>query len=260
MAILQLNADNYYSPDANMDYFSASQIKDFMKCPAATMAELRGEYVKPVTSALLIGGYVDACFEGTLDQYMARRPEMFTRTGTLRAEYRHAQVMYERAKADKVFYDHMCGDKQLIMCGEIHGVPFKAKMDAYVSGLRIVDLKTVKDFKPQYKPGAGLVSFIEAWNYDLQLGIYQRLEGNKLPCYIAGITKEAVPDIDVIEVPQHYMDAAMAKMLENLPYYDAIKRGLIEPPRCGKCDYCKSTKVLTGPRSIEDFERNETNE
>ncbi len=228
-----------------------------MKCPAAAMAELTGEYVRPVSSALLIGSFVDAYFEGTLEQLMANRPEMFTRTGALKSEFRSALEMCERAKADKVFSEYMCGNKQAILCGEIHGIPFKAKMDAYVPGLRIVDLKTVKDFKPQYKPEAGLVSFIEAWNYDLQLGIYQRLEGNKLPCYIAAITKEAVPDIAVIEVPQHYMDAAMAELVDNLPYYDAIKRGQIEPPRCGKCDYCKSTKVLTGPQDITDFERND---
>lgn len=65
--MLKLTAENYYSPEANREYMSASQIKQFMKCPAAAMAELRGEYERPTTSALLIGSYVDACFEGTLE-------------------------------------------------------------------------------------------------------------------------------------------------------------------------------------------------
>jgi hypothetical protein len=56
------------------------------------------------------------------------------------------------------------------------------------------------------------------------------------------------------------MDAALAVMRENLQYYDAIKNGLIEPPRCGHCEYCKATKVLTGAQPIEDFEINEEDE
>jgi hypothetical protein len=32
-----------------------------------------------------------------------------------------------------------------------------------------------------------------------------------------------------------------------IPYYDGIKRGIFEAEPCGKCDYCKSTKVLNAP-------------
>lgn len=255
-----LTADNYYSAEANRAYMSASQVKSFMRCPAATMAELRGEYTRPVTSALLIGSYVDAYFEGTLDAFRAEHPELYKRDGLLKAEYQHAETMIDRAKRDPVFMDYMRGDKQRIITGDIDGVPFKAKLDVYLPGERIVDLKTVRDFDPKYKPGSGLVSFVECWGYDLQMAIYQLLEGHAQPTYIAAITKEPSPDIAVISIPQHYMDAAMAVLRENLQYYDAIKNGLIEPPRCGHCEYCKATKVLTGAQPIEDFEINEEDE
>ena len=255
-----LTADKYYSADANRAFMSASQIKSFMRCPAATMAELRGEYTRPATSALMIGSYVDAHFEGTLDELRTEHPELYKRDGTPKAEYQHADTMIARAESDKVFMEFMRGDKQRIITGDIDGVPFKAKMDVYLPGERIVDLKTVRDFEPKYKPGSGLVSFVEYWGYDLQMAIYQMLEGNKLPTYIAAITKEPTPDIAAISIPQHYMDAALAVMRENLQYYDAIKNGLIEPPRCGHCEYCKSTKVLTGAQPIEDFEINEEDE
>lgn len=255
-----LTPENYYSAEANRAYMSASQIKSFMRCPAATMAELRGEYTRPVTSALLIGSYVDAYFEGALDTFRAEHPELYRRDGLLKAEYQHAEAMIDRAKRDPVFMDYMRGDKQRIITGDIDGVPFKAKLDVYLPGERIVDLKTVRDFDPKYKPGSGLVSFVECWGYDLQMAIYQLLEGHALPTYIAAITKEPSPDIAVISIPQHYMDAAMAVLRENLQYYDAIKNGLITPPRCGHCEYCKSTKVLTGAQPIEDFEINEEDE
>lgn len=255
-----LTPENYYSAEANRAYMSASQIKSFMRCPAATMAELRGEYTRPVTSALLIGSYVDAYFEGALDTFRVEHPELYKRDGLLKAEYQHAEAMIDRAKRDPVFMDYMRGDKQRIITGDIDGVPFKAKLDVYLPGERIVDLKTVRDFDPKYKPGSGLVSFVECWGYDLQMAIYQLLEGHALPTYIAAITKEPSPDIAVISIPQHYMDAAMAVLRENLQYYDAIKNGLITPPRCGHCEYCKSTKVLTGAQPIEDFEINEEDE
>ena len=94
----------------------------------------------------------------------------------------------------------------------------------------------------------------------MQGAIYKAIEGHGLPCFIAAITKETVPDIAVIRVPQHYMDSCLAVLRENLPYFDAIKRGQIEPPRCGQCDYCKKTKVLDGVQSIEDFEEGYSDE
>lgn len=258
--MLKLTADNYYSPEANREYMSASQVKAFMHCPAAAMAELRGEYTRPTSNALLIGSYVDAHFEGTLDEFKGEHSELFKRDGTLKAEYQHADIMIARAERDPVFMEYMRGEKQRIFTSDIDGIPFKSKFDVYLPGERIVDLKTVRTLAPQYKPGSGLVSFVEAWDYDLQMAIYQALEGHALPTYINAISKETAPDIAVISIPQHYMDAAFSVMRENLQYYDAIKRGLIEPPRCGKCDYCKATKVLTGPQPIEDFEITEEDE
>lgn len=254
--MLELTESNYYGGSANREYMSASQIKQFMRCPAAAMAELRGEYARPVTSALLIGSYVDAYFEGTLAGFRDVHPEIFKRDGSLKSEYERAQVMCGRAGRDGFFMEYMRGEKQRIITGDIDGIPFKAKLDVYLPGQRIVDLKTVRDFRPQYKEGSGLVSFAEAWDYDLQLAIYQALEGHHLPCYIAAITKEPAPDIAVIEIPQHYMDAALETMRDNLKYYDAIKRGLVPPERCEHCEYCKQTKKLDHVQAIEEFELN----
>ena len=65
----KLTAANYYSKEANERYFSVSQYKNFLDCPARAMAEIRGEYKQPMTTALLVGSYVDSYFEGTLEQF-----------------------------------------------------------------------------------------------------------------------------------------------------------------------------------------------
>ena len=248
-----LTAINYYSPDANLHYFSTSQIKGFMECPARTMAELRGEYRREESTALLVGSYVDAYFEGTLVSFQRSHPELFKRNGELKSEYARANLMIERAEADPVFMEYMQGEKQVIRTGTIDGYPFKIKMDV-LHPERIVDLKTAKDFNPVYKPGLGRMSFAEAHLYTLQGAIYQAIEGGGKPFFLDAITKEPQPDIALIRIGQEYMDAEMKLLRQNLPYYDAIKQGLIEPPRCEHCAYCKSTRKLTGPVGLDEFE------
>lgn len=248
-----LTAENYYSAEANQEYFSVSQIKTFKECPARAMAELRGEYVRPVSTALLVGSYVDAFFEGTLESFKMNHPELFKRDGSLKAEYAHADRMILRAMRDPEFMRYMEGETQVIRTGMIDGFPFKVKMDVWHPE-RIVDLKTAANFAPVYKPGQGRMSFIEAHLYTLQGGVYQHIEGGSKPFYIAAITKESEPDIAVVQVGQAYMDTEMALLRSELPYYDAIKSGVIEPPRCGHCPYCKATRKLTGPITIDEFE------
>ena len=64
-------------------------------------------------------------------------------------------------------------------------------------------------------------------------------------------TKEKVPDIDIIQIPQHILDAALKVVESKIDGFDLVKRGELKPKRCGICDYCKATKVLTEPRVYE---------
>lgn len=249
-----LTAENYFSKEANMEYMSASQFKAFNNCEAAALAELKGEYTREVTTSLLVGSYVDAHFERTLDIFKAKHPEIFTRNGELKAEYKQAEKIIERIEHDDVFMEYMSGKKQVIKTGFIDGIPFKIKMDSYHIGDKIVDLKIMKDFESIYIEGKGRLNFIEAWGYDIQGAIYQAVEGNFLPFYIAAATKEKITDIDIWEIPQYYLDAAREEVIQKAMKYQAVKQGIIEPERCGHCAYCKMTKVLTGPRSMEELD------
>ena len=152
-----------------------------------------------------------------------------------------------------MFMRYMSGGKQAIKTGEIAGVPFKIKIDSLHDDTAIVDLKIMKDFEPIYKPGEGKLTFIEFWGYDIQGAIYQEVEGNHLPFFIAGATKEDETDIGIFQIPQAYLDVALEQVKELAPRYQAIKNGEIEPVRCEHCDYCKRTKVLTKIISLEDL-------
>ena len=190
---MQLNEQNYFSKEADRAYFSASQIKSFKKCEAMTMAELNGDYERPMSQALLQGQFVDAALTGDYGEWVLAHPEISKRDGNLKAEFMLCQEMVSRAQRDPLFMDFMDGDHQTILTGDLFGVPFKAKFDV-LGADRIVDLKTVRDFSPVYLPGQGRVDFATAWDWPLQMAIYQKLyenvSGIKLPCFLAVITKE----------------------------------------------------------------------
>ena len=253
---MTLTSENYYSQESNLEYMSCSQFKSFLNCEAAAFAELHGDYQREVTEALLVGSYVDAYFEGTLESFRSQHPEIYTKQGELKAQYRQADYIIQRIERDKLFMQYMSGEKQKIMTGEIAGIPFKIKIDSYHSSC-IVDLKCIKDFSLIWNPEKGQKEhFINFWGYDIQGAIYREIVfqniGKKLPFYVAAVTKEKEPAIDVLWVPDEDLDAAFNEVISLAPRYQAIKSGKLQPQRCEKCNYCRSTKVLTEPRNYHD--------
>lgn len=241
-----LTAENYFSLESQTYYMSASQFKSFMKCEAATIAELHGEYTRPQSTALLVGSYVDAYFEGKAEAFQAQHPEMFTKKGELKAEFRHAQDVIARIERDPLFMQMLSGEKQVIRTGTLGGVLFKIKMDSYFPDRLIVDLKVMRDFQPIWSEAKQQrVHFIEAWGYDLQGAVYQAIEGHELPFFIAAATKETEPDIAVLSVPQYVLDAQRYIVEMLAKRFDDLKHGIGTPARCEHCDYCKRTKQLT---------------
>ncbi len=239
-----LTSENYHSPEMNMQYMGSSQFKAFIQCESAALAEVKGEHVREKTASLLVGSYVDAHYEGTLDLFKAKNPLIFTQKGELRSEYKHAEYIIQRLERDEMFQQYMSGKKQIIKTGLIMGIPFKIKIDSYHEGDKIVDLKVMKDFEGIWKDGLKL-SFVEAWGYDIQAAIYQFVEGNNLPFFIAGATKEKEPDLAIISIPQDRLDYCLEIVADNVRRFADIKAGLIKPTRCERCDWCKQTKKLT---------------
>ena len=253
-----LTAENYYTKEADREFLSVSQYKKFagclgrLGCEAKAMAELNSEWEDEKSTALMVGSYVDAHFEGTLDLFKAQNPSIFTKQGALKAEYKRAEEVINRIERDEYFMAHMAGQKQVIMTAELFGVQWKIKMDSYFPEQLIVDLKTMKSLGERfYSADFGNMDFVRNWGYDIQGAIYQAVveknTGKKLPFKIAAVSKEEFPDIDVIQIEQSLMDAALAEVEKNVPNIVALKNGEYEPVRCNKrdCNYCKHTKILT---------------
>ena len=247
---IEVTAENYYSQELNRIFFSVSQYKDFIKCEAMALAKIRGDYQQPMTRAMLVGSFVDSYFEGTLPQFMQENPELFTRKNELKSEFRKANEIIGRVKADPLFMKFMGGEKQKIMAFEMFGlpgVPWKMKMDSYLPGVCITDLKVVANFKN-----------LPLWRYDLQGAVYQAgveaVTGERLPFYLAVATKERVTDLDIFQVPQSTLDMARDEIIQNMERFAEVKAGSVPPDYCGKCDYCKSIKAARIRNYNELFE------
>lgn len=233
----KLTESNYYSSESDKAYMSVSQYKSFMSCEARTMAKLNGEYEEEKNSALLFGSYVDSAIEGTLEQFKAENPQIFKKNGEPYAEYVKAEELIRLIKENDLFMKFLGGEKQVILTFELFGVWWKIKMDSFVRGICITDLKIMKDTKS-----------IPKWRYDTQGIIYQKgVELNdlgKLPFYLAVATKEDIPDLNIFQIPQSTLDLALMEVEENLPHIMEVKSGKIAPTRCEKCDYCKKTRQV----------------
>lgn len=263
---IELTQDNYFSKEADRDYMSVSQFKDFAgnlmqkPCEDTGWKIANGIIEQTKTTSLLVGSYVDSYFEGTLEKFQQENPEIFKTTGDhgLKADYRQAQDIIRRIEEDDLFSQFLDGEKQVIMTGNLFGVDWKIKIDAYHPNDKIVDLKIMKDMKPIYSEVAHKkVDFIRAWGYDIQGAVYQKIveinTGKKLPFYIAVATKEKPADIEIIEITQPYLDEALKFVEENIQHVMALKNNLITPTRCGKCFYCILSKKLSNPIPIDNI-------
>ena len=94
---MKLNSQNYYSVEANNEYLSVSQYKEFLGwlgkngCEARGYARLRGEYTEEPSTAMLVGSFVDAFYEGTIETFIEEHPEMFLKNGELKKDFKRAQ-------------------------------------------------------------------------------------------------------------------------------------------------------------------------
>ena len=174
------------------------------------------------------------------------------------AKYIKANYMIQRCERDELFMQFMSGEKQVIMTGELFGAKWKIKMDSYIPGVAIVDLKvmaSITDLK--WVKDIGYLDFVRYWGYDIQGAVYQEIvrqnTGEKLPFFIAGATKQTEPDIRIIHVTDNYLQEALHMVEMNMPRILRVKNGEVEPDRCELCDCCRHNRVLKKPISIMDL-------
>ena len=131
---------------------------------------------------------------------------------------------------------HFKSKHQVIMTGEIAGVPFKIKMDNYKPNEFISDGKYMSSLRSPnlFEP------MVKYWGYDIQGAVYQEIvrqnTGKRLPFFLDIGTKEKPAHLDVAEIMQYDLDEALENVEKRVPRFQAIKNGEIPPERCEEYD------------------------
>jgi len=258
---MEITSKNYYSVEANLNYVDCTTYKNFMgtpgikACECKAMAIAKGEYERPKTDALMVGSYVDAFFDNSLDEFKEENPQIFTQKGELMAKYKQADVMIQRCLKDELFMKYMKGDTQQIFTSEIAGVPVRVKLDSF-DGKRITDLKTCKSISETYyaKDLGERLDFITYFGYIEQAYFYKKVmlnvTGKDYPFYICAVTKEKEdniphPRIAVIQIPDKIIWDKGREIEMKLPKVWRFLKGEIEPIPCGTCSWCADNLPLT---------------
>lgn len=250
-----LTNENYF---LDTSYMSVSAWKRFAKCEVLGIVPFDDS---ETSTAMLVGSYIDAWTEGTLDKFIEANPQIISSKGAtkgeLKSDFKQADEIIKYMESKPRIMKFLAGEKQRIMVGEIEGVPFKIKMDSYFPDKLICDLKTMRSVTDSQ---GNFTDFITPWQYDIQLACYQEIEfqntGQRKPCYIVAVTKETPINSVVVQIPQEVLDRALYQVKSTIVDYYAVKMGNKEPVGCGKCKACIERREDTPLISMNLFLQN----
>ena len=152
----KLTQENYYQ---DKEYLSYSRMKQFLKCPARALAVEGGAWIESRDETpLLLGNYVHSYFESqeAHEAFLKENGDKLISKagktkGQLKKDFLIGDSMITSLKDDPSFNRLYHGsstenvEKEMIVYGEIEGVPFKGKLDsANLSQGYFADLKTMK--------------------------------------------------------------------------------------------------------------------
>lgn len=262
---MKLTKANYFSLEANRHYMSNSQFKGFLPayggCEAMAMAKLAGDYVEPEKDAFLEGKYVHAWNEGALPEFKADNPDLYSSRGAtagqLKSNFKHCNKMIEVLESDPLVMKALAGQKEVILTAELFGVPWKVMLDSYqpeVGNFGVfADLKALKEIDGKWwnKEAQAYENFLDHYGYTIQMSVYAEVEKiNRarqhwaIP-HMVIVTKEPTPDHEIIYFDYDVIEQSLAIVGNHIERVKAVKSGQVEPVRCERCDYCKSTKKIT---------------
>lgn len=279
-----LDDKTYFSPEANLKYLDCTTYKNIVGtlgrrgCECRALAIAKGEYDPPKTEALLVGGYVDAYFDNSLEEYKKKNiNDIFAKASVkkynegkigfedleLLKAFKDADVMIERAKREPLFMRYVEGETQKILTADIEGVPIRVKLDSY-DGHRITDIKTSASITQTWyvKDLAERLNFAEYFGYIEQAFFYQTAVeqnfGKKLPFYLAVITKEKVdsvphPRVAVIQIPDAVIEDKGKEIKSKIHTAWSLLQGEFEPVPCGCCEWCADNLPLTEVISLDEL-------
>ena len=252
---MELTHENYFSVEANKEYMSVSQFKEFSKCQAKALSLMNGEYSTEEKAAFLEGHLFEAMVSGEEDLFFMQHPEILASRGPtkgeIKANFKDAIAAASKVKMQQFIMDKIktC-DKQVILTGEIEGIKVKCCLDLLdLKNQKIYELKCMKNFNDIWnKENRIYEPWYRSYNYVLQLAVYQEIvrQNYDIICdtHLIAATKESEPDIQCLEFDNELLKVELENFKSNIRLFDGIKKGTTPAERCEHCDFCKMTKKI----------------
>ena len=271
----KLTQENYYE---DKDYLSNSRFKQYKQCQARAFAIDSCKWAgNRDETPLILGNYVHTYFESPEAHAKfveENKTVMISSRGATKGElkkgFQVAKYMIEALENDDGFdrlYNGFPGDdvkKEMIVFGEIEGVPVKGKLDSVnLSRGYFADLKTMKSIYAEEwnvelrKRVPAAVNNILGFGYHGQLGLYRELlkqmTGDEFRPLIVAVSKEEVPDKEVLTIDEEWLVTGLEELKEDIVETWEVIKGIRKPKACGRCDYCRSHKKLNVVFSVNDL-------
>ncbi|MCW1057637.1 PD-(D/E)XK nuclease-like domain-containing protein [Streptococcus anginosus] len=273
--MVELTQENYYQDTSRLSY---SRYKRYKQCQAKAYAVDNGIWVEERDETpLLLGNYVHSYFESpeAHEKFMAENGnKLLAKTGknkgNLKSDFIIGDKMIESLKDDDGFnrlyhgYSSDKVEKEMIVCGEIEGVPVKGKLDSVnLSRGYFVDLKTMKSIYSEEwnaelrKRVPAAVNNILNFGYHGQLGLYRELlkqmTDKEFRPLIVAVSKENVPDKDILKIDEEWLEDGLDNLKADIVEIWNVIQGKQKPQKCGHCDYCRNEKKLDAVISLNDL-------
>lgn len=271
---MQLNKSNYFSFEADRHYMSVSQFKSFLPsyggCEAKAMAKIAGEYEQGAVTAFMEGHYVHAWNEGTLDEFKANNPDLYSSRGAtagqLKSNFQHCNTMIDVLENDPLVMKVLAGQKEMIFTAEMFGIPWKIMIDSYQPIINekpgiFADLKALKEMDGKWwnKDAGVYENFLGHYGYNIQMAVYAEIEkrvtgrNQWLLPHMVIVTKQDPPDHEVIYFDYDVISANLQIVANNIERVKLVKSGKADPNRCEKCDYCRQTKRIERIKHVTEL-------
>ena len=130
-----LKHNNYFSKEADLEYMSVSQFKNFNKCSAKAVHDLQFD-MHEEKEAFVEGSLFEALTIGDAEKFLEDHPEIVSSQsptkGQIKANYKKVVKAADRFNEQKFFRDIISKcENQVILVGEIEGVKVKCCLDLF---------------------------------------------------------------------------------------------------------------------------------
>lgn len=233
---------------AHQDFLEKNKEKLFKKAKKADFQEALDALDIPYKSSDTIA---------QLEEKLKGQPKIY---GEKYSDFDVAEEMIKRLEREPFFQLVYKGEREVPIIGNLYGIKWKAKIDLLNVGHGyFIDLKTSADihkriFSERY---GHYKSFVEAYGYDLQIAVYEKLleqyYGKPFEGYIFAVSKQSPCDAEAIQIKREYKDFALNVLEDHLARVEAVKLGKEEPRMCGKCEYCRENKKIEEFKFSDDL-------